>query len=136
MATPKRQNDFLHERVVLSFDHPAITSTTAWKFFKVPAGRSLKIDSIEYLNPTGLAADASNSYVVAAKADAVVLGSLDTNTVGGASIAANTFTVMTPSATPTDLVAAAGSILSLTGTKTGTQTLPIGRVVVHARYVQ
>lgn len=139
MATPKRTNEFLQERVVLSFDHPSVTATTAWKFFKVPAGRTLKIDAVEYLNPTGLAEDASNNFALAVKADAVVVGSLNTDSDLdpdiGASIAANTFTTMTPG-TAAESVAAAGAELSLTATETGTATLPAGRVIVHARYIQ
>lgn len=132
-----RKNEVIQERVVLSFDHPAVTSTTTWKFFKVPAGRKLRIDAVEYLNPTGLAEDASNIFALAVKQGSTTVGSLSTDSaaVADASIAANTFTTMTPSATAADLTAPAAAELSLVATETGTASLPAGRIVVHARYV-
>lgn len=140
MATPKRKNDFLQERVVLSFDHPAVTSDTEWKFFKVPSGKTLKIDQVEYINPTGLAEDATNVFALSLKNGSVVVAGPYSSDSDGAgadnSIPANTFFDLTLSSTSTELVAAAGDVLSLLADEGGTASLPAGRVVVHARYIQ
>lgn len=135
----KRKNDFLQERVVLTFDHPAVTADTTWKLFKVPAGRKLVVDQVDYLNPTGLAEDASNIFELSVKnGSTVVAGPLSTDSAAAtdASIVADTFTDVTISATAANRVLAAGDVLSLLADETGTATLPAGRIVVHARYVQ
>jgi hypothetical protein len=135
----KRANEFLQERVVLSFDHPSVTGDTTWKFFKVPAGRKLKIDAVEYLNPTGLAEDATNFFALSLKNGSTVMaGPLSTDSAGAGtnSIAADTFTAIPLSATAADTVASGGDVLSLLADEGGAATLPAGRLVVHARYVQ
>ena len=136
----KRQNDFLQERVVLSFDHPSVTGDTTWKFFKVPAGRKLKIDAVEYINPTGLAEHADNHFAFSLKKGSTVMaGPLSTDADGAAlddSLVADTFTTIPLSATAADTVADGGDVLAFLADEGGTATLPAGRVVVHARYVQ
>jgi hypothetical protein len=133
----KRANDLLQERVILSFDHPQVTADTTWKFFKVPAGRKLRIDQVDYINATGLAEDATNIFALLLKADATTVASLSTDSAAAtdASIPANTFVALTLAADAA-LVAAADAVLSLTADEGGTATLPAGRLVVHARYVQ
>lgn len=135
----KRANEFLQERVVLSFDHPEVSGDTVWKFFKVPAGRTLKIDAVEYINPTGLAQDTTNVFNLILKHGSTTVASWSTDNdlmVPDASIPADTFMTLTPAAAAADLVAPADAVLSFTADEGGTATLPAGRVVVHARYVQ
>jgi hypothetical protein len=136
----KRQNDFLQERVVLSFDHPEVTEDTEWKIFKVPAGRRLRVDQVDYLNVTGLAEGTTNVYALSLKNGSTVMaGPLSTDSdlsVPDASIVANTFTDIPVSATASELIAEAGDVLSFLADEGASQTLPAGRVIVHARYVQ
>ena len=134
----KRANNFLQERVVLSFDHPAVTADTTWKFFKVPAGRKLKVDAVEYLNPTGLAEHAVDFFALSLKKGSTVMaGPLSTDSAGAGDngIAADTFTTIPLSATAADTVAEGGDVLAFFADESaGAATLPAGRVVVHARY--
>lgn len=136
----KRQNDFLHERVVLSFDHPEATDDIEWKFFKVPIGRKLLVDQVDYINPTGLAQDTTNVFALSLKNGSVVMAgprSTDNDlSVPDASIVADTFESLALSATPSELVAEGGDVLSFLADEGGSATLPPGRLVVHARYVQ
>lgn len=132
----KRKNDFLQERVVLSFDHAAATADATTKLFKVPAGRKLKIDAVDYINPTGLAADATNAFIVKLLKGSTVVASWSTLTGAEGAIAANTFVSLVLSATAADLTFDAADIMSLFLDEQADTTLPAGRVVVHARYVQ
>lgn len=136
---PKRANDFLQESVVLSFDHADLTSDTTSKFFKVPAGRKLRVTKVEYINPTGLAEHASNFFALSLKNGSTVMaGPLSTDSAGSGDngIVADTFTELTLSATEANRIASAGDVLSFLADETGTATLPAGRLVVHATYVQ
>lgn len=138
----KRQNDFLQERVVLSFDHPSVTEDTEWQVFKVPAGRKLKVDAVDYINPTGLAEDATHAFALSLMNGAVVVaGPFSTDSDGAAaddSLPADEWISLDLSATAANLVAEAGDVLSFLADEGAgaTATLPAGRVVVHARYVQ
>ena len=134
----RRPNQTEQERIVLSFDHPEVTDITVWKFFKVPAGRKLRIDAAEYINPTGLAEDTTNVFALAVKHGATTVASWSTDSdllATDASIPADTFMTLTPAASDADLVAPAAAVLSLTATEGGTATLPAGRLVLHCRYV-
>lgn len=136
--TPRRANQVLQERVVLSVDHAQVTGDTTIKFWKVPTGRSFILDRALYINPTGLAEDAGNWFQVAVKKGSTVMA--DTNTdsdSAGAdnSIAADTFTELAKSATAANLVAASDDVLSLVLDETGTATLPAGKLVVEGRLV-
>jgi len=134
---PRRPNLTEQERIVLSFDHPQVTDTTVWKFFKVPTGRRLRIDAAEYINPTGLAEAATNVFALAVKHGSTTLASWSTDSDLSAddmSIPVDTFMTLTPGAATT-LIAPSAAVLSLTATEGGTATLPPGRLVLHCRYV-
>lgn len=133
----RRPNLFESERVTLSFDHAALTDDLTVKLYKVPAGRSLRVDRISYVNPTGLAADNTNAFSLAVKNGSVVI-SLVFNTdgndvVAGASLAADTFVEGTLSATDSERVLVAGDILSAFFDEDGAATLPVGRLVIEGR---
>lgn len=118
------------EKLTLTRDHASTAATLTQKLYKVPAGRTLHVDRVTYLNVTGLALDASNNFAVAYKNAAVVVASgIDTTAVA---LPANTFVEMTPGASSA-VVLQAGDELTLVATKTGTQTLPAGTSTIEGR---
>jgi hypothetical protein len=131
----KRENNHLQEPFLLTYDHAQLTATTAVKLFKVPAGRKLRIDAVDYINPTGLAADASN-YFALSLAGNTDIASWSTQTGAEGAIAADTFISLVMSATDADCVLSAGDGLEVSFSETGTATLPAGRLVVRGRWVQ
>ncbi len=139
--TPDNQSE-----IVLTYDHAAVVETDLTvQLFKVPAGKKLKIDSVDYINPTGLAAHADNFFFLSVNngADKAAgwLTDDDATTTGingGAdegSIPADEFVAFTLNSDKTKLIFEAGEVLSLVLDESGTQTLPAGRLIVHARYL-
>lgn len=128
---PRRPNDLMSERVVLGpVDHAEVTGDTTVKLWKVPAGRKFRLDRALYINPTGLALDANNYFVVSVKKGSTIMASRSTETDA---IAADTPTALTLSATAADQVAAADDVISLVLDETGTATLPAGKLVLEGR---
>lgn len=129
MATPNKPNT---QRVTLPFtkEHGALTATETDKIFK--ARKRTKIERVDYINPTGLAADGTNAFSLDVKNGSTVVASVfntDSGDTGGAALAANTFlTATNGSATARTL--AADDILTLVFTEDGTATLPAGTVVI------
>jgi hypothetical protein len=127
--------------VVISIDHPAETGDATIKFHKCL--RKFRVEKVEYINPTGLATDNTNSFEVALKNGTTKVAAWNTDgdatgINGGAtegSITANTFLTLTKSSTDANLVFAAGDVMSLSMDETGDTTLPAGRMVVHGRYL-
>lgn len=132
MSETARNNDFLQELVAYTFDHPQVTGTTSWKVFK--AVRKCRVVKVEYINPTGLAADATNQFAISAKNGSTVVADGISN-ASPAAIAADTFAALTLSATAANRILAADDVLSLVATETAAATLPAGRVVVHVKYL-
>lgn len=116
--------------IELACDHVQVTASATVKFHKAP--RAMVIDSVEYINPTGLAEHADNHYDIAVKNGSTVVASRNTKTGEGGTLAADTFVALTNGALAARTVAA-GDVLALALTKSGTQTLPIGKVIVHGR---
>ncbi len=134
----RRPNDFEAEKFTLSYDHAALTGTTTVKLYKVPTGRTLRVDRVSYINPTGLVEDTANNFAGAVKNGSTVVASLfntdsDLDPDTGASLAADTFVEGTLSATDSERVLVAADILSVVFTETGTATLPIGHLVIEGR---
>ncbi len=101
------------------------------------AQRGMKIDKVEYINPTGLTGHATLYWEVALKKGSTVIGqwSTDSDVVGEGTLTANTFVNLTLSTTAADLVAVTDDVISLALTKVSTAAnLPAGRIVVHGRY--
>lgn len=115
--------------VVLSFDHGSTNADVEWKLYKVPTARKLRVRSAEVVNPTGLAANADDYFDLKLKNGSTVIASKST---AAAALAADTFTALTLSSTDDDLVLDEGEVLSFQADETGDQTLPAGRLVVHA----
>ena len=129
----RRPRAHTQELVVLAYDHASITATFADKLFT--AQRAMRIDKIEYVNPTGLAADAVNYIDLFIKKGTTVVGNWSTETGEEGSLAADTIVNFTLSSTDTDLVADAADVISFGGTEGGAVTLPAGRVIIHGRYI-
>lgn len=133
-ATPKRDQVTERERIVLTFDHPQVTATTAWKMWQCPTGRAFELERASYINVTGLAGDGTNAFAGTVQNAATVMATLfntDTGDAGGASLAADTFVEGVPSATLASRWLAAADVLSLVVTEDAAATLPAGRVVVE-----
>lgn len=131
MSVPKRPSRE-QEVITLSQAHAQVTATTGpTKFWKNKTGRQLKVTSVQYLNPTGLAQDASNTFDIALKQGSVVVAHWDTTTTTGqGTITADTHMNMVLSSTPADLIIEPDEVLSLLLTETGTATLPAGQIEV------
>ncbi len=123
---PSREQETFHK----TFEHAQVTATTALKKWKNKTGRQVKITGVQYLNITGLAQDASNTFVIALKQGSVVVADWDTTTGQEGTIAADTHVSLTMSATAADLIIEPDEILSLVLTETGTATLPAGQMEV------
>lgn len=145
MPNPRRANTKYHEQVVLIFDHAAVADADRTdKFFKVPVGKTLRVDAVDYLNVTGLVAHAANWCEILVQkgatsmfgwiTDADGLGNINGAAPEG-TIAADTFVAMTAKTAAADRVCAAGDVLSIKFNEEGTTTLPAGRVVVRGTYV-
>ncbi len=123
---PTREQQTFHK----TFEHIQVTATTTVKKFKNKTGRQIKITSVQYLNVTGLAADASNTFVIALKQGSVVVADWDTTTGQEGTVTADTHMNMTLSSTAADLIIEIDEILSVVLTETGTATLPAGQLEV------
>jgi hypothetical protein len=135
---PARRAEREQEAVCFSFDHPQVTETTAWNIFRVPTGKTFRVDRVDYLNVTGLAEDTTNVFALALNLDATEAASWSTDSdlmVADAGIPADEFMELTLATDVADLVCVADSVVSLVATEGGAATLPAGRVIVHGRYV-
>jgi hypothetical protein len=124
------------EKVVITFDHPAVTGTTTWKIWKCPAGKAFVLDRASYINPTGLAEDTTNTFAGTVQNGSTVMATLfntDSDGAGTNTLAADTFVEGTLSATATDLWLAADDIISLVATEGAVASLPAGRLVLEGR---
>lgn len=102
------------------------------------AQRAMRIDKVEYVNPTGLTGHATLYWEIALKKGSTVMAqwSTDSDVVAEGTLTANAIVNLTLSATDANLVTASGDVLSLVLTKVSTAAnLPAGRIVVHGRYV-
>ncbi len=121
----------------VSRDHVAATATTTIKVMK--CARSLIVDSVYYVNPTGLAEDTTNVFAgVLAKATTACATLFNTDSdlsVPDASIPANTWIAGVLDADSAKYSFVAGDEMNLIVTMGGTATLPAGRIVVNYRYV-
>lgn len=100
------------------------------------AQRTMRVEKIEYVNPTGLAGHASNYWTIALLKNGTVIGSWSTATAAQSTLTANAIVNLVLSATDADLVLAAGDVLSYSLTKAASAAnLPGGRLAIHGRYV-
>jgi hypothetical protein len=124
----------------ISYDHAQATADTTVKLWSSP--RAFKIDYAQYINPTGLAEDASNYFNIKVMKTSSVAADWATRVWvdGGAqttgTLTADTFVELPKSATAGNLLGAANVVVSLFIDETGTATLPAGRLVIHGHYLQ
>lgn len=134
MPDPARRPPTEQQVFEVAFTHPSVTADTTTKEYKT-GSRPLRISGIDYINPTGLAQDASNYFAIQVKVGSTVVGSWSTLTSAQGTIAADTFVALVLNATDANLVVPAGSTLTLLLDETGTATLPAGKVIVRGRYL-
>lgn len=135
---PRDSADDLQQAVELAFDHAVATDADRTdKFWKCPTGKRLRVDSVQYINVTGLAEHAANFAVLSVNNGATVIASKSTDSAApaDASIAADTFVDFTMAAADADRIVEGGEVLSFKIDESGTTTVPAGRVIVHGRYV-
>jgi hypothetical protein len=130
-----RKNLTDRERIAISYDHAALTADTTVKLYKVPAGKSLEVTRVSYINPTGLALDPTNAFALQLKNDSTVVAAIaNTDTddnPAGVAIPADTFVEGVLSATAANVWLDAAEVLSILFDEDGTATLPAGRLVVE-----
>lgn len=133
MSKPRRFNDRYQDRFPIPLDVVSHNATATVHFHKCT--RDFILESVDYINPTGLASDDTNYFVITIQDGSTVMASYSTKTTGGqGTITADTFTTVPLSATAANLDATKGDVIALVVTLHGTQTLPAGRIVLHGRY--
>lgn len=134
--TARRRDDFRGEFFSLPFAHGSTTADTPTKLYKVPAGKSLRLTRVGYVNPTGLAVDASNFFNLEIGDGTNVAFSWSTETtVGQGALPANDFVEFAESATKAFLTLGPGEVLTLNLNETGAATLPAGSGVIEGYFV-
>jgi len=109
-------------------------ATAATKLFS--AQRKMRIDKVEYINPTGLAGHAANYWDIGIKIGATIAAEWSTDSAAEGTLTANAVNEMTLSSTDANLIADADDVISFYATKVASAAnLPAGRAVIHARYL-
>lgn len=136
MSAPARRSPSpWQDRITIPLDVASHAATFTAHFHKCK--HPFVVESVEYINPTGLAADPTNAFDIELKDGATSMAkwSTITGTAGQGTIAADTFVQLALSATLANQYTAQDDILALVLTLHGAQTLPAGRLVVHGRYL-
>lgn len=85
MSEFRRPNEFLQERLVVTFDHAALTAGLGAKIAQ--PSQMVRVKGAKYINPTGLAADNTNNFAVDLRrcgaADALVFADATFTTTHG-----------------------------------------------------
>lgn len=130
-ATAQKAGD----NVEVVVPHISVSADATTKEYKTRSDRFFVVDKVQYVNATGLAADASNTFNIKLLGGSTVLANWDTTTGQQGAITADTFIDMVLNSTAANLCLAPDTVVSLFLDKTGTQTLPAGKVVIHGHYV-
>lgn len=102
------------------------------------AHRRMVIESVRYVNPTGLAADNDNFATFSLKNGATTIATFHTEAdamPAGVTLTANAYQDATLSSTPADLIVAVDDVLDWVVAESGTTTVPAGRVEVYGRFL-
>lgn len=135
MPTARHPLRFEAEKVTITREIASTAATATTHLYKVPVGRKFRLERVLYLNPTGLALDAANAFKGEVKDGSTVMSTVfDTLTgdAGSAALPANTFVERAPAAIPNP-IAASTDVIDFVATKSGTQTLPAGSIVIEGR---
>jgi hypothetical protein len=137
MATLPKPAQVHQNKFCVSVDHPAETTTAT--VHVMLATRAFIVDSVYYVNPTGLAEDTTNVFSGTVNKGATVFATLfntDSDlSVPDASIPANTWIAGVLDADSAKREFEPGDALDLVFTEGGNSTLPAGRLVVEGRYL-
>lgn len=114
------------ERVMIPFSHGSTTADTVTRLWRVPTGRSLAVKRVSYINPTGLAADAANTFNLKISDGTNVAANWDTTTGQQGTLTANTGVEFALTATLANRTISGGEYVTLDLDETGTATLPAG----------
>lgn len=131
---PMIPNTKYAERMSFRMTNASTAATATEKLgWTVPAGRKFRVVRVMYNNPTGLAADTTNFFTIALKGvtSGTVYASWSTQTSAQGALSADTPVTLVLNATDANLVLAAGEFPQATFTKSGTQTLPAGCLVIE-----
>jgi hypothetical protein len=134
------------EPFLLTVEHAQLTGDATLKLFKVPLGRSLRIERVTYLNVTGLAEDTTNVFEIAiAKGDTpTTIASHSTDSdlmVADAGVPADAFLdIPITAAADIDTVIVGGAAdgddeLLAVFTEGGAATLPAGKLIIEGHWV-
>ena len=133
MALPLRLPRFLGSRIVLPYAQASVSATATDYIYKL--SYKFRVDAVKYVNHTGLAADATNYFVLTLQDGSNVIASWSTQTSAQGALTADTFVNFVMSGTDAYHVAAANDVLKLVLTLHGTQTLPAGLLQIEGHYV-
>jgi hypothetical protein len=132
---PRLNADEYQQPFVLSYDHVQVTDDTTIKLCKIPTGKRVRVDKVQYVNPTGLTQDGTNYFTVKLLNGSTVAYSWSTLTGAQGTLTADTFVNLVASNTDADLVFGADAEMKLMLDESGTATLPAGRINVFGRFV-
>lgn len=142
---PRFPNTELQEPYQCTATHAALTADTPVRLDKIPPGKKVRVEHVQYINPTGLVADPTNAFSLKVRKNHGAGGAADVATVfntdsddvpAGATLAADTWVTGTLTSTDLDRVLSAGDTLDLFFDEDGISTLPAdGRIVIRGRYV-
>lgn len=93
------------------------------------------VTKVRYVNPTGLAAHATNYVVLTVKQGSVVIATWSTLTGQQGTLSANTYVDMVLSSTAADLIVEADETVTANVDESGTTTVPAGRFEIYGRWI-
>jgi hypothetical protein len=126
--------DGVGEACVFVWDNASTSADSTKKIFKTPSDRYFVIDGAQYINPTGLAADATNYFILKVLNGSGIAATWSTISSGEGALTADTFATLTNGTLALRTVPPS-TVVSFFMDLNGTQTLPVGRLVVHGRYI-
>lgn len=123
------------DQVEIAFDQAQATADATSKFFKNRSDRNFLVESVNYVNPTGLAADPTNFFnIKVLKNGATTVANWSTETGQQGTLTADTWVAFVNAALANRLLAPSDT-MELFADEGGNTTLPPGRLVVHGRYI-
>jgi hypothetical protein len=119
----------------IPFSHGSTTADATTKLYLVDAGQAFVIERVSYINPTGLAVDATNFFNLKITDGTNIAANWSTETGTNGALPANTAVEFALSATLADRTIAAGEYVTLFLDEGGTATLPAGSGFVEGYLV-
>lgn len=128
MPNTRRPPNQYTQLITLPFSHGSVSATTTVKLWKTSTSRRARVARVNYCNPTGLAANASNFFDVRIVQGSTIAAKWSSNTTptGDGAIAANApFDLVLQTASGANF-APVSTEISLVLNLTGTATIPAG----------